>query len=81
MDRHFASLVIGLAAQAEQALDGTLKGLPEGAAPRDVARELIDTLAMLEARMGAALDADERRLLTEALTSARFKFVRSGGAA
>mgnify|MGYP001544265271 CR=1 FL=1 len=56
MDQHFGSLVIGLATQAGQALDGTLAGLPDGASPREAARALIDTLAMLETNTGGHLD-------------------------
>lgn len=77
MDQHFASLVLGLATQAGQALEGTLPGLPEGVSPRDAARALIDTIAMLETRMAASLDEEERRLLTETLTALRFRFVQT----
>jgi hypothetical protein len=77
MDQHFASLVVGLATQANQALDGKLEGLPAGASAREAARALIDTLAMLETKTAAALDADERRLLSELLTAVRFRFVQT----
>lgn len=77
MDQHFASLVVGIATQAGQALDGTLAGLPEGASPRDAARALIDTLAMLEAKTAGKLDDQERQLLTQALTALRFRFVQT----
>lgn len=76
MDQHFASLVLGLAAQAEQALGGTLPGLPEGTSPREAARALIDTLAMLEVKTAGQLDDQERQLLTQTLTALRFRFVR-----
>lgn len=76
MNPHFASLVAGLAYQADQALNGTvLPGAPGNPAPRDVARTLIDTLGMLEAKTEGRLEADEQQLLTSALTALRFRFV------
>lgn len=78
MDQHFGSLVIGLATQAGQALDGTLAGLPDGASPREAARALIDTLAMLETKTAGHLDDQERQLLSQALTALRFRFVQTG---
>jgi hypothetical protein len=76
MDQHLASLIVGLAAQAEQALGGQLPaGLPNGMAARDVARSLIDTLGMLEAKTRGNLAPDEQQLLTQALTQLRFRFV------
>lgn len=78
MNQHLASLILGMAAQANQALEGQLPaGVPAGASNRDVARALIDTLAMLEQKMHGNLDADEQRLFTEALTTLRFRFVSS----
>jgi hypothetical protein len=78
MNQHLASLILGMAAQANQALDGQLPaGVPNGASNRDVARALIDTLAMLEQKTRGNLDADEQRLFTEALTALRFRFVSS----
>ncbi|MGH7590935.1 MAG: DUF1844 domain-containing protein [Gemmatimonadales bacterium] len=77
MDQHFASLVLGLATQAGQALDGTVAGLPEGASPRDAARALIDTLAMLETKTAGRLEDEARQLLTQALTALRFRFVQT----
>lgn len=77
MDQHFGSLVIGLATQAGQALDGTLAGLPDGASPREAARALIDTLAMLETKTAGNLDDQERQLLGQALTALRFRFVQT----
>ncbi|HSC59098.1 MAG TPA: DUF1844 domain-containing protein [Gemmatimonadales bacterium] len=77
MDQHFASLVLGIATQAGQALDGTLPGLPAGTSPRDAARALIDTLAMLEAKTAGHLDDQERQLLSQALTALRFRFVQT----
>ena len=82
MNPHFASIVFGLSAQAESALNGQL---PPGAEnlpatnPRQVAQALIDTLAMLEAKTTGNLDPDEARLLADALTGLRFRFVQSGG--
>ena len=76
MNPHFASLVVGLAHQAEQALAGNLP--PGTTGPQDgreIARTLIDTLAMLEQKTAGQLDAEEQKLLTEALTALRFRFV------
>ncbi len=71
MNEHFASLVVGLAHQAEQAIQGRLLegtlGAPSGC-PAGGARILIDTLGMLEEKTRGRLDPDEARLLTEALT-------------
>ncbi|MFZ5623944.1 MAG: DUF1844 domain-containing protein [Gemmatimonadota bacterium] len=82
MNPHFASLVVGLAHQAESALRGEL---PPGAAQqlgaggaREVARTLIDTLAMLEEKTRGHLEPDEQQLLTGTLTSLRFAFVKAG---
>jgi hypothetical protein len=76
MNPHFASLVAGLAYQAEQALNGTVPpGAPGNPAPRDVARALIDTLAMLEEKTRDRLDPEEQQLLSSALTALRFGFV------
>lgn len=80
MNAHFASLVLGLAQQAEQALNGKLPAGAEqlpGADARQMAQALIDTLGMLEQKTTGQLDADEQRLLTEALTALRFRFVQS----
>jgi hypothetical protein len=78
MNQHLASLILGLAAQANQALDGQLPaGVPGGASSRDVAKALIDTLGMLEQKTKGNLDADEQRLLTEALNTVRFRFISS----
>ena len=76
MNQHFASLVIGLAHQAEQAMQGKLpEGTPGAPDAREVARTLIDTLGMLEQKTRGQLEPDEQRLLTEALTGIRFRFV------
>ena len=76
MNQHFASLVVGLAHQADQALQGKLpEGTPGAPDAREVARTLIDTLGMLEQKTRGQLEPDEQRLLTEALTGIRFRFV------
>ncbi|MEO8635461.1 MAG: DUF1844 domain-containing protein [Gemmatimonadales bacterium] len=76
MNQHFASLVVGLAHQADQAIQGKLpEGTPGAPDARDVARTLIDTLGMLELKTRGQLEPDEQRLLTEALTGIRFRFV------
>ncbi|MEP6589787.1 MAG: DUF1844 domain-containing protein [Gemmatimonadota bacterium] len=77
MNQHFGSLIIGLAAQANAALDGQL---PPGAAEagagnaRQLAQALIDTLGALEAKTRGNLDADEAKLLEQALTALRIRF-------
>lgn len=76
MNQHFASLVVGLAHQADQAMQGKLpEGTPGAPDAREVARTLIDTLGMLEQKTRGQLEPDEQRLLTEALTGIRFRFV------
>jgi hypothetical protein len=80
VNQHFASLVLGLAHQAEQALGGQLPPGADkipGADARQMAQALIDTLAMLEEKTGGHLDEAERRLLGEALTALRFRFVQT----
>ncbi|MGE0352244.1 MAG: DUF1844 domain-containing protein [Gemmatimonadales bacterium] len=79
MNQHFVSLVMGLAAQADAALNGTLPpGVAEDAAqPRQMAQMLIDTLSMLEEKTSGRLDPDEEKLLREALTALRVRFVQS----
>jgi hypothetical protein len=77
MNPHFASLVMGLAAQANSALDGQL---PPGAEqvgandPRQLAQALIDTLAALEEKTRGNLEREEQELLEKALTALRFRF-------
>jgi hypothetical protein len=76
VNQHFASLVVGLAHQADQAIQGKLpEGTPGAPDAREVARTLIDTLGMLEQKTRGQLEPDEQRLLTEALTGIRFRFV------
>ena len=80
MNQQFASLVVGLAQQADRALSGELppdtQAPPDGA--RQTARMLIDTLGMLEEKTAGHLDPDEQKLLSEALTALRFRFVQTG---
>ena len=82
MNPHFASLVLGLAQQAESAIQGQLppgaEQLGAQATARSIAQTLIDTLGMLEAKTQGRLDPDEQQLLTQALTTLRFRFVQSG---
>ena len=78
MNSHFASLVLGLAHQAESALSGELPPGAESARDaREVAQTLIDTLGMLVEKTDGRLDADERQLLDQAVTALRFRFVQS----
>jgi hypothetical protein len=78
MNPHFASLVLGLAQQAESALSGELPAGAEGAGDaRKVAQMLIDTLGMLMEKTEGRLDPDERQLLDQAVTSLRFHFVQT----
>ncbi len=77
MNQHFASLLLGLAGQANAALDGEL---PPGAAEagttdaKQLAKALIDTLGALEERTRGNLEADEAKLLEQILTALRFRF-------
>ena len=77
MNQHFASLVLGLAHQAEAALDGRLPPGAEAGDPRAMAQTLIDTLGMLADKTEGRLDAEERRLLDQAVTALRFRFVQT----
>jgi hypothetical protein len=83
MNPHVASLVLGLAQQAESAMQGNLPPGAEQLGPqanaRQIAQTLIDTLAMLETKMQGGLEPDEQQLLTQALTALRFRFVQTGG--
>ncbi|MES2124889.1 MAG: DUF1844 domain-containing protein [Gemmatimonadota bacterium] len=77
MNQHFGSLILGLAAQANAALDGQLPAGAEQAGAgnaRQLAQALIDTLGALEEKTRGNLDADEAKLLEQALTSLRFRF-------
>jgi hypothetical protein len=77
MNQHFASLVLGLAAQANAALDGQLPPGAEQAGAldaRQLAQALIDTIAALEEKTRGNLDADEGKLVTQILTALRFRF-------
>lgn len=82
MNPHFASLVLGLAQQAESAMQGNLppgaEQLGGQANARQIAQTLIDTLGMLEAKTRGQLDPDEQQLLSQALTSLRIRYVQSG---
>ena len=78
MKPHFASLVLGLAHQADAALAGTLPAGAEGVGDaRTLAQALIDTLGMLADKTAGRLEEDEQRLLDQAVTSLRFRFVQT----
>jgi len=78
VNAHFVSLVLGLAHQAEAALQGQLPPGAEGAGDaRVVAQTLIDTLGMLSDKTAGRLDADESRLLDQTLTALRLRFVQT----
>lgn len=78
MNPHFASLVLGLAQQAEAAMNGNL---PPGAEAmgdaRQVAQTFIDTLGMLADKTAGRLDEDEKQLLEQAVTTLRFRYVQT----
>jgi uncharacterized protein DUF1844 len=78
VNSHFASLVLGLAHQAEAALGGQLPAGAEGLGDsRQVAQAFIDTLGMLADKTAGHLDPDEKQLLDQAVTSLRFRFVQT----
>jgi hypothetical protein len=78
MNQHFASLVLGLAQQAEAALNGLLPpGAEQLGDARKVAQTLIDTLGMLAEKTTGHLEADEKQLLEQAVTSLRFRYVQT----
>lgn len=78
MNPHFASLVLGLAHQAEAALSGSPPAGADGAGDaRAMAQALIDTLGMLAEKTAGQLEDDERRLLDQAVTALRFRFVQT----
>ncbi len=84
MNPHFASLVLGLAHQADAALTGQLPPGAEEAGvsdSRQIAHNLIDTLGMLQEKTAGHLEEDEQRLLSETLTALRFRFVQGSSAA
>lgn len=77
MNSYFASLVLGLAHQAESALSGSLPAGAEAIGDaRKVAQTLIDTLGMLSEKTDGRLDPDERQLLDQTITALRFRFVQ-----
>lgn len=78
MNPHFASLILGLAHQAESALNGELPaGAEELGDARKVAQTLIDTLGMLTEKTDGHLAPDEKQLLDQAVTALRFRFVQT----
>jgi hypothetical protein len=77
MNPHFGSLVLGLSQQAEAALSGQLPGDIGAGDSRKLAQALIDTLGMLADKTAGKLEADEKQLLDQALTSLRFRFVQT----
>jgi hypothetical protein len=78
MNPHFASLVLGLAHQAEAALEGTMPPGAEGIGDaRKMAQTLIDTLGMLAEKTASHLEPDEKQLLDQAVTALRFRFVQT----
>ncbi|HEU5304261.1 MAG TPA: DUF1844 domain-containing protein [Gemmatimonadales bacterium] len=78
MNPHFASLVLGLAHQAEAALNGEMPAGAEGLGDaRQVAQTLIDTLGMLAEKTAGHLEPDEKQLLDQAVTALRFRFVQT----
>lgn len=79
MNPHFASLVMGLAAQATAALDGQLPPGAEQAGandPRQLAKALIDTLGAIEEKTRGNLEGQEKQLLDQVLTELRIKFAK-----
>jgi hypothetical protein len=78
VNTHFASLVLGLAHQADAALQGELPAGAEGAGDaRALAQALIDTLGMLAEKTSGRLEPDESQLLDQTLTALRFRFVQT----
>jgi hypothetical protein len=78
VNAHFASLVLGLAQQAEAALSGQLPpGAEQMGDARAVAQTLIDTLGMLSEKTAGGLEQDEKQLLDQVLTALRFRFVQT----
>jgi hypothetical protein len=82
MNPHFASLVLGLAHQANAAMTGQLPPEVEAQGGVDVlqiAHSLIDTIGMLQEKTEGHLEDDEQELLSETLTALRFQFVKASG--
>jgi hypothetical protein len=78
MNPHFASLILGLAQQAEAALSGHLPQGAEGLGDsRKAAQTLIDTLGMLAEKTAGQLEPDEKQLIDQAVTSLRFRYVQT----
>ena len=78
MNPHFASLVLGLAQQADAAMAGQLPPGAEGVSDaRKLAQTLIDTLGMLAEKTAGKLEPDEKQLLDQAVTSLRFRYVHT----
>jgi hypothetical protein len=78
MNPHFASLVLGLAQQAEAVLSGQLPPGTEGLGDaRKLAQALIDTLGMLAEKTSGHLEPDEKQLLDQAVTALRFRYVQT----
>jgi hypothetical protein len=80
MNTHFASLVMGIAHQAQAALEGKIPAESPVTDARVVAQALIDTLGMLQEKTKGQLEDDERLLLDGLLTELRLRFVKQGGA-
>jgi tellurite resistance protein len=78
MNQHFVSLILGLAQQAEAALNGQLPpGAEQLGDARKVAQTLIDTLGMLAEKTAGHLEPEEKQLLEQAVTSLRFRYVQT----
>lgn len=78
MNKHFASLVVGLAAQAQSVLEGNVPpGIEnlDNSDPKQLAKALIDTLIMLEEKTKGNLNEEEQMVLDQTLTAIRFQFL------
>lgn len=76
----FEFLVGSLRLQAEVAL-GLFKMKEDDKPDLDLARHLIDLLAMLEEKTKGNLTLEEHRLLENSITELRFRFVQAAGEA
>lgn len=82
MNPHFISLILGLGAQAESALEGNL---PPGAAEvgmsdaRRMAQGLIDALIALEEKTRGNRDPDEEEILRNTLANLQTRFATNPG--